>query len=57
MIREPIEVKIKQKTNGRKAMKQFIEDILKIEETGKQYKSEYKSGIKNAVHKEDQVGY
>lgn len=55
MLRGPIEEKIKQKTDGRYAMKEFLEKILKIEEAGKQYTSEYKSGIKSAIHKEEQM--
>lgn len=55
MLRGPIEEKINQKTDGRYAMKEFLEKILKIEEAGKQYTSEYKSGIKSAVHKEEQM--
>ena len=55
MLRGPIEEKLKQKTEGRYAMKEFLEQILKIEEIGKQYSSEYKSGIRNAVHKEEQM--
>ena len=55
MIRGPIEEKLNQKTHGRYTMKEFLEKILKIEEAGKQYSNEYKSGIKNAVHKEEQM--
>lgn len=56
MLRGPIEEKLKQKTHGRDTMKEFLEKILKLEEAGKQYSSEYKAGIKNSVHKEEQMG-
>ncbi len=56
MLRGPIEEKLKQKTHGRDTMKEFLEKILKLEEAGKQYSSEYKAGIKNAVHKEELMG-
>ena len=56
MLRGPIEDKVKEKTLGRNAMKEFLEKILRLEEAGKQYTSEYKSGIKNAVLKEEQLG-
>ena len=56
MLRGPIEEKLKQKTRGRDTMKEFLEKILKIEEAGKQFSSEYRSGIKNSVHKEEQMG-
>ena len=56
MLRGPIEEKLKQKTQGRDTMKEFMEKILKLEEAGKQYSSEYKAGIKNSVHKEEQMG-
>ena len=55
MIRGPIEEKLKQKTIGRQTMRDFLEKILKIEEAGKQYTAEYKSGIKSAVSKEEQM--
>lgn len=56
MLRGPIEEKLKEKTDGRPAMKEFLEKILKVEEAGKQYSAEYRSGIKNAVNKEEQMG-
>ncbi len=55
MLRGPIEEKLKQKTQGRDTMKEFLEDILKIEEAGKHYSTEYKAGIKKAVNKEAQM--
>ena len=56
MLRGPIEEKLKQKTQGRDTMKEFLEGILKLEESGKHYSSEYKAGIKKAVSKEAQMG-
>ena len=55
MLRGPIEEKIKEKTTGRDTMKVFLENILKLEEAGKHYKNEYKTGIKNSVNKEKQM--
>lgn len=55
MLRGPIEEKLKEKTLGRIAMKEFLERILKVEEAGKQYMNEYRSGVKSAVRKEEQV--
>ena len=55
MLRGPIEEKIKEKTIGRDTMKVFLENILKLEEAGKHFKTEYKTGIKNAVNKEKQL--
>ena len=55
MLRGPIEEKLKEKTLGRIAMKEFLERILKVEEAGKQYMNEYRSGVKSAVSKEEQV--
>lgn len=54
MLRGPIEEKLKEKTRGRDTMKDFLEKILRIEEAGKQYTAEYKSGVKAAVAKEEQ---
>ncbi len=56
MLRERIEEKLKAKTDGRIAMKEFLEKILNIEEAGKQYMHEYRNGVKNAVNKENQMG-
>lgn len=55
MLRGPIEDKLEEKTKDRNTMKEFLERILKIEEAGKQYSSEYKNGIKKAVSKELQM--
>ena len=55
MLRGPIEEKLKIKTEGRPAMKGFLEKILKVEESGKQYMNEYRSGVKTAVTKEEQM--
>ena len=55
MLRGPIEEKLKTKTEGRPAMKEYLEKILKVEEAGKQYMSEYRSGVKTAVTKEEQM--
>ena len=55
MLRGPIEEKLKEKTEGRIAMKEFLEKILRIEEAGKQYMNEYRSGVKSAINKEDQM--
>ena len=55
MLRGPIEEKLKSKTEGREAMKEYLERILKVEETGKQYMNEYRSGVKSAVRKEEQM--
>ena len=56
MLRGPIEEKLTAKTEGRVAMKDFLEKILKVEEAGKQYMNDYRSGVKSAVNKEDQMG-
>ena len=56
MLRGPIEEKLKTKTEGRIAMKDFLERILKVEEEGKQYMNDYRSGVKSAVNKEEQMG-
>lgn len=55
MLRGPIEEKLKMKTEGRPAMKEFLERILNVEEAGKQYMNEYRSGVKSAVSKEEQM--
>lgn len=55
MLRGPIEEKLEEKTNGRVAMKEFLERILRVEEAGKQYMNEYRAGVKSALHKEDQM--
>ena len=55
MLREPIEEKLKEKTEGRYAMKDFLEKILKVEETGRQYMVEYRAEVKKAVNKEEQM--
>lgn len=55
MLRDPIEEKLRTKTESRPAMREFLEKILKVEEAGKQYSNEYKSGIKVAVSKEEQM--
>ena len=55
MLRGPIEEKLREKTKDRETMKEFLEKILRIEEAGKQYMNEYKSGVKNAVNKEEQM--
>ena len=56
MLRGPIEEKVKAKTNGRPAMQEFIKKILQVEEAGKQYMAEYRTGVKSAVIKEEQMG-
>lgn len=56
MLRSPIEEKLKTKTEGRVAMKEFLEKILKVEEAGKQYMNDYRAGVKTAVSKEEQMG-
>lgn len=55
MLRGPIEEKLKEKTKGRAAMREFLEKILKVEKAGKQYMNEYRSGVKSAVNKEEQM--
>ena len=55
MLRGPIEEKLRIKTENRSAMKEFLEKILKVEEAGKQYMNEYRSGVKSAVSKEEQM--
>lgn len=55
MLRGPIEEKLKEKTKGRAAMREFLEKILKVEEAGKQYMNEYRSSAKSAVNKEEQM--
>ena len=55
MLRGPIEEKLRTKTEGRPAMKDFLEKILKVEVAGKQYMNEYRSGVKTAVNKEEQM--
>ena len=55
MLRGPIEEKLKAKTNGRPAMEDFLKKVLKVEEAGKQYMAEYRSGVKSAVIKEEQM--
>lgn len=55
MLRGPIEEKLKTKTEGRVAMKEFLEKILKVEEAGKQYMNDYRAGVKIAVSQEEQM--
>ena len=55
MLRGPIEEKLRIKTEGRVAMKDFLEKILNVEEAGKQYMNEYRNGVKTAVSKEEQM--
>ena len=55
MLRGPIEEKLKTKTDGRVAMREFLEKILKVEESGKQYMNDYRSGVKSAIIKEKQM--
>ncbi len=55
MLRSQIEEKLKRKTEGRPAMKEFLERILKVEEAGKQYMNEYRAGVKSAVSEEEQM--
>lgn len=55
MLRGPIEEKLEERTDKRPAMKEFLEKILGIEEAGKQYMNEYRSGVKKAVNKENQL--
>ena len=56
MLRGPIEEKLNAKTSGRPAMQDFLKKILQVEEAGKQYMAEYRSGVKSAVIKEEQIG-